>query len=241
MDRFKNIKFDRKLVIKLILLSPIIALLIYAVFIRPVQVRLEQREFKKAEAFLEEKKNQIEALAGPADDVVKENSCGYSSAKFSKGSLGCGSSINYMYVVSSLKEANEKVNQISQAGDSVIYRLAGKANSFTQDDVDRSITLVQSMGSSNSDGSVTRPQTKQNEPVTTNSKESILLAAAESRSNSENTNAGSVLGAEQDNAQQSPLTHTARIIQDRSKPIAVLVTLVVSAVAGGWVLIHRYA
>lgn len=134
MDRIKNIKFTRKLVIKLILLSPVIAIIVYAALIRPVQVRLEQKEFRAAETYLEEKKNEIEKLVGPADKVEKTNSCGYSSAKFSKGSLYC-SSIFYIYhSAGDLNEANSMITKIADIGNTPLSGNNGIVNGFILDD-----------------------------------------------------------------------------------------------------------
>ncbi len=145
MDRIKNIKFTRKLVIKLILLSPVIAVLVYAALIRPVQVRLEQKEFQAAEAYLEEKKNEIEQLVGPANKVEKTNSCGYSSAKFSKGRLGCSTYFLLSYHISSLDEANRYLNIVEPLGINEIGRFGDRPARFTEDDSDRNIQLSQTL------------------------------------------------------------------------------------------------
>lgn len=81
--------------------------------IRQVMIVQEKAKFEAAATELEALRKQIEQKIGKADDSQTEKSCGYSSAKFSKGRLSCSTAVELYYPASSHEIANKRMDDIS--------------------------------------------------------------------------------------------------------------------------------
>lgn len=86
---------------------------IAAVVYYPTSIYLDKQKFVKAEAEIDKLSQQIQSKIGKADQVVKDNSCGYASKKFGRGQRGCSVRIDHVYYNKSTPEATDLMNSLS--------------------------------------------------------------------------------------------------------------------------------
>ncbi len=87
---------------KVLLVIAVVILAIIGFFgYRQFAIVQEKRHFEQAYEDIEKLRQEIAAELGEPTAVEQEKSCGYSSAKFSKGRLGCAVSKSFAYVADS--------------------------------------------------------------------------------------------------------------------------------------------
>jgi hypothetical protein len=73
----------------------------------------EKRQFSQAEKQIGDVYSKIIDIAGEPDQEFKEKSCGYSSAKLSKGRLNCSVYRSILYENMNEAEANDLINELT--------------------------------------------------------------------------------------------------------------------------------
>lgn len=80
--------------------------------VRQIQIVQERADYREAEVVLDNLYSQIEEKIGKPDKVEHIKTCGYSSAKFSKGILSCSVSISFTQPSASIADANLTADKI---------------------------------------------------------------------------------------------------------------------------------
>lgn len=113
----------------------VLFLLGYFAVYRPLAIREEKKDFLAAERELDALQAKIVATIGEPSRTEKKNSCGYSSAKFEGGRLGCGSNFAITYPAQDETEANvmyEKVMYLLSKSPGIHTLGTLKSNPYTK-------------------------------------------------------------------------------------------------------------
>lgn len=107
---------------KVLLVIAVVILAIIGFFgYRQFAIVQEKRHFEQAYEDIEKLRQEIAAELGEPTAVEQEKSCGYSSAKFSRGSLGCMVGAKIVYGVTDPEKATELKDQAYSLIDSSTY------------------------------------------------------------------------------------------------------------------------
>lgn len=94
------------------LLAVLVFLFVALTLYNKVLAYQEKKEFEKARVAIEALYADIENLVGKPDKTDRISSCGYGSAKFTRGFRGCNVSINFTYKVSGPDEATRRAQAV---------------------------------------------------------------------------------------------------------------------------------
>lgn len=100
--------------------------IIYWGGVRPVQVRLEYRQFQQAEQEIESLSQQIIEKIDTPNPVEKKQRCGYSSAKFSRGTRRCHVSTSFTYRNLKIEDVNSKYETATEIIGTMPYHFLGR-------------------------------------------------------------------------------------------------------------------
>lgn len=94
---------------------------------KQVDISSERKDFQTAERVVGDLVNQIQNELGKTE-VEESKGCGYASAKFGKGRLGCSFSYSFTYNVKNSKEAEENAKIINDIIKNNVYVDLGKSS-----------------------------------------------------------------------------------------------------------------
>jgi hypothetical protein len=103
--------------------------------VKPILAAQEKKRFEKAAASLQQLADEIQAKIGKADEVIESRSCGYSSAKFSKGNLSCAVRVELNYLGYDLSKSNRALTDVSGLIGSTLYPGAGNFDTSSFEDM----------------------------------------------------------------------------------------------------------
>lgn len=109
--------------IVLIILAVIVFL--WMLIVNPFLNRQEKNRYEAAYAELESLSKEIQEKIGTAESIETDKSCGYSSAKFSRGHRSCTVRVSLKYPEEGIGAANKFLESISSIKGSRLYPGAG--------------------------------------------------------------------------------------------------------------------
>jgi hypothetical protein len=123
-----KIQITKQLIYKLLIILAVSGGLVYLGLIIN-----ERRQFNSAERQIDDLYAKIVETVGQPDQEIKDKSCGRSSAKFSKGNLGCSVAQELTFTVNDAEEANRIMRRVFKlSGGSRVSNFGGNLSSFTQ-------------------------------------------------------------------------------------------------------------
>lgn len=111
---------------KSLLIVVLVPNIVYWGAVRPVQVRLEYRQFQQAEQEIEALSQKIIEKTGTPTSVEKKQRCGYSSAKFSKGTRRCHVGTFFIYKNVDVGAINSKYEAATELVGTKSYHFLGR-------------------------------------------------------------------------------------------------------------------
>lgn len=97
--------------IVLAIVAFVVVILGYNLVYIPVLKTVERRQYDAAAQEMRELMDMVVTEIGEPEKTETKKACGYSSAKFEKGRLGCGVNVSYFFKINNNDQANELLDK----------------------------------------------------------------------------------------------------------------------------------
>lgn len=100
--------------LKVFVVLALVGIAAWLLVINPLLIREERKRFDAASESLKQLADEIQTKIGPADEVIKDESCGRANLKSEEGPLGCNTNYSLVFSTKNTDETNLLLQNASE-------------------------------------------------------------------------------------------------------------------------------